>query len=83
MRFTPHYMVSYHGEYYPAGITFDIDTADAEEMSKHGVIKASAYVVEAEQFDGTDNSGNSVEVEQNVAVEEKPVARRAGRPRKS
>lgn len=38
MRFTPRYMVSYKGSFYTAGNPFDIDSADAEEMSKHGVL---------------------------------------------
>lgn len=38
MRFTPRYTVSYHGEFYYPGEEFDIEPADAEEMSEHGEV---------------------------------------------
>lgn len=39
MRFKPKHTVSYHGSYYEAGRTFEIDPADAEEMQKYGDIE--------------------------------------------
>lgn len=38
MKFVPNYTVSYHGEFHKAGIPFDIEDKDAEEMSAHGVV---------------------------------------------
>ena len=39
MRFTPNHMVSYHGNFYEAGKTFDIEPAEAEEMQQYGNIE--------------------------------------------
>lgn len=39
MRFTPDYTVSYHHAFHAKGVTFDIDDADAEEMSKYGSVE--------------------------------------------
>lgn len=38
MRFTPNHMVSYHGNFYDAGKTFEIDPVDAEEMQRYGIV---------------------------------------------
>lgn len=38
MEFVPKYTVSYHGEWCEAGVPFDIDPADAEEMKEHGEV---------------------------------------------
>lgn len=38
MRFIPDYRVCYKGEFYECDEEFDIDPADAEEMSEHGEI---------------------------------------------
>lgn len=72
MRFTPHYMVSYKGEFHKAGKAFNIDSADAEEMSKHGIVeavKAAVEVLSSKEGITTDTV-------------EKPV-RKGGRPRKN
>lgn len=39
MKFTPKHMVSYRGEFYSAGDTFEIDPADEEEMQQYGDIE--------------------------------------------
>lgn len=38
MRFIPDYRVCYKGTFYECDEEFDIDPADADEMSKHGKI---------------------------------------------
>lgn len=38
MRFIPDYRVCYKGTFYDCDEGFDIDPADAEEMSEHGEI---------------------------------------------
>lgn len=38
MRFIPDYRVCYKGDFYECDEEFDIDPADAEEMSEHGEI---------------------------------------------
>lgn len=72
MRFTPHYTVSYKGKFHQAGKAFDIDSADAEEMSKHGAVEAVNTTVEA--FSNKENITTD--------TVEKPI-RKGGRPRKN
>lgn len=38
MLFTPNYPVSYKGKFYRSGQSFEIDQADASEMSRHGIV---------------------------------------------
>lgn len=38
MRFIPDYRVCYKGVFYECDEEFDIDSADAEEMSEHGEV---------------------------------------------
>ncbi len=39
MRFVPDYRVCYKGKFYECNEEFDIDPADANEMSQHGEIE--------------------------------------------
>lgn len=78
MRFTPHYMVSYKGTFHQAGKQFDIDSADAEEMSKHGSIQEP---VTKPVYQYNYNFENNIEKQDNEQVE-KPV-KKGGRPRKN
>ena len=39
MRFTPKHIVSYHGKFYAAGESFDVEPADAEEMQQYGIVE--------------------------------------------
>lgn len=46
MRFVPHYRVCYNLEFHEAFEEFDIDSADADEMSRHGeIVKESTPIV--------------------------------------
>lgn len=63
MEFTPNYKVSYRGEFHDAGIPFDIDEKDVEEMSAHGMV--SGYekekpepLVETEEIINVENHEN-------------------------
>lgn len=71
----PEYNVIYHGEVHPAGIEFQIDPLDADEMALHGTIE--------EKPDAFDEKANAVEGKEND-FEEKALdtRRRPGRPRK-
>jgi hypothetical protein len=40
MKIVPYYRVSYHGVYHAAGESFEIDSADKDDMSVHGVLVA-------------------------------------------
>lgn len=72
MRFIPYYTVSYRGKFYPAGVEFEIDDADANFMRKHGAITG----VTPPEIDHTSQAVNA------LFEPEKPV-RKAGRPRKN
>lgn len=77
MRFTPHYTVSYRGSFHKAGKTFNIDSADAEEMSKHGTVEKPVERPTSAEFK------NSVELYRQDAEHAEKAVRRAGRPRKT
>ena len=46
MRFVPNITVSYHLTIRPAGVPFDIDDKDAEEMRKYGTVEEPAKAPE-------------------------------------
>lgn len=39
MKFTPKHIVSYHGKFYAAGETFEVEPADAEELRQYGDVE--------------------------------------------
>lgn len=50
MRFIPDYRVCYKGEFYECDEEFDIDPADADEMSEHGeIVEESAPPAEPKE----------------------------------
>lgn len=42
MKFIPKYAVMYQHERHVAGVEFDIDPKDADEMARHGVVKQNS-----------------------------------------
>ena len=75
-KFKPNYTVSYKGVFHPAGKVFDIEEADAAEMSKHGSVQEPIRAA-PEESDKSENESSAPE----DASDEKSV-RKAGRPRK-
>lgn len=69
MKFTPKYAVIYKHERHVAGVEFDIDPKDADEMSLHGDVKR-------------DKAQETAQEEAQEHDEAPTPARHVGRPRK-
>ncbi len=76
MQFKPNYTVSYKGIFHPAGKIFDIEEADAAEMSKHGTVQHPIRAAPAQP----DEAESENAAPEEMAAEKS--ARKAGRPRK-
>lgn len=77
MKFTPAYNVSYKGNFYPGGVPFEIDVADAEVMAEHGTVE----IIDKAPARSTDTFLELVD--ETTEGEFQTVRRRAGRPKKT
>lgn len=80
MKFTPHCVVSYKGDFYKANMAFDIDEQDVDSMKAYGDVEINNK--ETMQDSNSQHERSESGNDNQTVKEEKQQAKKAGRPRK-